>query len=125
MLAVPLLARALPLGPSSFIPDLQVELLFPIVVPPSHDVADCAILLFLPHVYQIQRVPCLVLLLALPPFMQERNLTKHKTLIKSRVDRRVRLVGIGFPAKLLVIEFPWHGGGAGGTYPNNRLLENA
>ena len=117
MLAVPLLARVLPLGPSSsFIPLLQVELRFT-VVPVTHDVAACAILLCLPHVYQIHRVPCLPLLLALRrPFMQEHDLTRHRTLIKLLVDRRVRCVGIGSPAKLHVIEVPWHGGGAGGTY---------
>ena len=125
LLAVALLARPLPLGPGSSIPMVKVELYVPIVIPPSHDVAFCAILLGLRHALQIQRVRRLVLGLAVPPFMRELNLTRRRILAKSRVDRRVCFVGKGLPAKFLEIKFPGHGGGAGGTYPNNRLLENA
>ena len=107
------------------LPRLKVELLGPIVIPPSVDVAYGAIRLGLRHIHEIQRVLRLVLGLALPPRMRELKPFWRRILAESHVDRRVCFVGKGLPIKFLEIKCPRHGGGAGGTYPNNRLLENA
>ena len=94
----------------------KVELLGPIVIPPSFDLAFGAIRLGLRHASEIQRVLRLVLGLALPPRMRQLHRLRRRILAESRVDHRVCFVGKGFPFRFHVIKFPGHGGGAGGTY---------
>ena len=109
----------------SLAPLVPFERHVPIVIEPSSDVACGAILLGLLHLLEIQRVLGVVLVLAIPPRMRELKRLWRRHLAESLVDLRVCFVGKRTPAHFAVINFPRHGGGGGGTYPNNRLLENA